>query len=44
MAKRGHIKCIVCGTAINLYKRDKCPKCGKSYPYWGHLDRNGKKK
>ena len=33
----GHIICIVCKTRINLYKRDKCPKCGKSYPYWGHI-------
>ena len=31
---RRHFECIACDKKFDLTKHDKCPHCGKSYPYY----------
>lgn len=33
-SSRTRHKCINCGKIFNLTRHDKCPHCGKSYPYY----------
>lgn len=32
--ERRHFKCIACDKRFDLTIHDKCPHCGKSYPFY----------
>lgn len=41
---RRHMKCINCAKTFDLTMRDKCPHCGKSYPYYTKKEWDEKQK